>query len=989
MPINNRPQQDEGTLQSILKGKAIVNQRLAGQANPDFWKKDLTDKDYLRISAEGTKDIAPSRTLAGTAKDVAVTAAKGVVGLGEAAVGLADIPTLGRAGKAMEDYLGYDAGATQAFLGEFYSEPQKAAFSEVEKAKGFWDTTKTMIQHPSTIAHMAVESMPSMLGSAAMAKKILATGVLKASPVWNRILASAIGEGTVAMGAGAEQVRGQTKDGFLTAKQAATQVASGFGTGVFGVVGGRVAKKIGVDPDVFLAGGSDVTTKGVIKRIIGSGISEAAFEELPQSMQEQVWLNAAMDKPLMDGVAEAGAAGMLTGGFVGGVFGGLAKPTPKKEDTAKEAILDEGEETAKDILTKEPEVVPGIVPEETLAAEEAAAGITEEALEAAEPAEPVEEVAPKPKWVDDLGDDQLVERAGNLRKVKEEDLSDKQKSNLAMLQEEMADRGIVEKETEDAEGVRRKAKEAGERKELERKEKERIRIWDAEKNRLAAEKKKADEAEKIKIEKAKKEKPAKLAEMPRQQWEDLTKKEFEQLPLSDRNILAKKFPLLPKVIRGERAVSAKKAEEHDRRIKEEIAGVEAKQPMAELKKMAEEGKQVAEKFKDLPFVELSKRSNALQEKIDIKHNELDAQGVSEKNQDKDPALSKLYKERIAYDTAASIKGYEGAKQIVQNELGDIPYKSLYVSVDSILSEIYSLSDSTIGGVYAMSKYTGEALSDNAGTIKKLGKDISKLLFNKDFPQSDFFATMESSISGLTQKGKERYIKEGLSKAKGIHGKIKQFFLEKPLKPELAELPATETAEKAIEAEGIPKSAPKAAEPVESPEKEKIDFGEYPIYLTADSVQEMVGFKSLAKQQILDWGEWRSNILKKDLKAAREKEVFAAGRPAWDIKAAKKRKSEEVKKLLSQRKALEKFIKFRKKFVHAKLPGAETVTEPAAAPEAVPEFEGVDISKIIVEVEAIREATGETIKVREAADAAMESIDKDIETYYFLLNCITT
>ena len=41
----------------------------------------------------------------GTAKDVAITVAKGGVGLGEAAVGLADIPTLGRVGKGMEKYL--------------------------------------------------------------------------------------------------------------------------------------------------------------------------------------------------------------------------------------------------------------------------------------------------------------------------------------------------------------------------------------------------------------------------------------------------------------------------------------------------------------------------------------------------------------------------------------------------------------------------------------------------------------------------------------------------------------------------------------------------------------------------------------------------------------------------------------------------------------------------------------------------------------------
>ncbi|OEU69107.1 MAG: hypothetical protein BA863_04060 [Desulfovibrio sp. S3730MH75] len=510
--IKNRSKQDEGTLQSILRGKSIVDQRLAGRANPEFWKKGLTDKDYLRIGTEGTKDISPRRTVGGTAKDIAITAAKGVVGLGEAAVGLADIPTLGRAGKALES-IGYDAGATQEFLGDFYSEPQKKAFSEVEKAEGFWGTTKAMLQHPTTIAHAVLESGPQMLGSAAMARKLLATGILKASPAWNNILAAAIGEGVVGMGATAEGIRTQTKDGLLTAKQAAASVASGFGTGIFAIVGGRISEKLGiVDPDTFLAGGSNVTPAGLMKRIIGGGISEGAFEELPQSMQEQVWLNAAMDKPLLDGVAEAGAAGLLTGAAMGGGFGALAgREAPvTPPETAKDILVDETkkEETAKDILTKEPEVAL----EETLAAEEAAAGITEKALAAAEPVKEVAlEPTPAPKWVEALADNELSKRAETLQETeKERGLSEKQKNNLGMIQEELVDRGLAvgkKKEAEDAKRIRREAEEAGRREELEQREKERIRLRDTEKDRLAAEKKKADEAEKEIIDRRKEERP--------------------------------------------------------------------------------------------------------------------------------------------------------------------------------------------------------------------------------------------------------------------------------------------------------------------------------------------------------------------------------------------------------------------------------------------------------------------------------------------------
>lgn len=516
MPIDNRNRDlsGDGTLESILKGKAIVQQRLSGETNPDFFTKSLTDDDYIRIGQAGTKDIE-KRTIAGTAKDVLISGAKGVVGLGEAVVGLADIPTGGRVGKAMEDYLGYDSGATQKFLSDFYSDAQKASFSEVEKAQGFFDTAKGMLKHPSTIVHALVESGPQMLGSAAMARKLMATGILKASPAWRGILAAAIGEGAVSAGSTAEGIRTQTEDGLLTAKQSLISVASGFGTGAFAVAGGRVASKLGIgDIDVFLGGGSTASSRGIIKRIIGGGITEGAFEELPQSMQEQVWLNAAMDKPLLDGVAEAGAAGLITGAVMGGGFGAMqGRIEPKKKETAKDVLLDETPEEkdvrAKDILTREPTP---IEPEgaESLAAEEAAAGVTEEALKAAIPEEVavVEEAAipekvAAPEWIETLPDAELSKREETLRKVEKEiGLSDKQKKNLGMIRQEQTDRGIMPVEPKEV--LRdRKEEERLARAERERKEPGRPvpepkpSAEEIEAGRIL-EKKKADEAKRIK-----------------------------------------------------------------------------------------------------------------------------------------------------------------------------------------------------------------------------------------------------------------------------------------------------------------------------------------------------------------------------------------------------------------------------------------------------------------------------------------------------------
>ncbi|EKE01591.1 MAG: hypothetical protein ACD_21C00093G0001, partial [uncultured bacterium] len=75
--------------------------------------------------------------------------------------------------------------------------------------------------------------------------------------------------------------------------------------------------------------------KGFIRQVVESGISEGVFEELPQSIQEQMWQNFATDKPLTDGVGNAAALGMLSGAAMGGVGGGYnavigkqSPPTP-------------------------------------------------------------------------------------------------------------------------------------------------------------------------------------------------------------------------------------------------------------------------------------------------------------------------------------------------------------------------------------------------------------------------------------------------------------------------------------------------------------------------------------------------------------------------------------------------------------------------------------------------------------------------------------
>lgn len=269
---------------------------------------------------------APKRSAVDVIRDVGVTALKGAVGLPQAVVGLADIPTGGRVGKFLEENVGYRPGETQEMLAGLYSDAQRAANAKVQDADGFVDTLKTAIDNPSTIATTIGESLPQMLGGAAVAR-----GITTLAPKVAPWIAGALGEGVIGAGSAASQIREQTEDGLLTPKQSLAAAASGAGTAVLGAAGGKLSQKLGIgDIDTMLAskaGGSlppGKTAAGFVKAVVGGGISEGAFEELPQSVQEQMLQNYALDRPLTEGVGNAAAMGLLSGAAMGGGAGGYS-----------------------------------------------------------------------------------------------------------------------------------------------------------------------------------------------------------------------------------------------------------------------------------------------------------------------------------------------------------------------------------------------------------------------------------------------------------------------------------------------------------------------------------------------------------------------------------------------------------------------------------------------------------------------------------------
>lgn len=266
-------------------------------------------------------EMQVERTLAGTARDVTVTALKGAIGLPQALTGLASLVTGGYAGKAVE-WLGVDFEEAQRILDQNYSPAQRQANAAVRESEGFFAALGAMLSNPSTIATTVGESLPQMVGGAAIGRTLL-TMAPKLAP-W---LAAAFGEGIMGAGSAAEQFRSDDDEGLLSARTTFASLGSGAGTTLFGAVGGRAAQRLGLaDIDTVLTqrgvplGDAQRVQTAFITAIGKAGVSEGVFEELPQSVQEQLWQNWGNGRPLGEGVGRAAAMGLVAGLATGGGF---------------------------------------------------------------------------------------------------------------------------------------------------------------------------------------------------------------------------------------------------------------------------------------------------------------------------------------------------------------------------------------------------------------------------------------------------------------------------------------------------------------------------------------------------------------------------------------------------------------------------------------------------------------------------------------------
>lgn len=251
--------------------------------------------------------------------DPLTAAAKGVlVGVPQAAVGLARLATLGLADPVLDpvaDQLS-DMGKR---IDKSYSPEHQQQAQEVAATKGFFPTIGAYLSRPGLLADTIVEQLPSMYAGGKAGQ--LAAGGKGA------VAAGAVGEGLITAGQNVEQIH-EAAGGQSTVGQKLLGGLSGATTGMITHGAGKLSAKLGItDVDTLMAGGGRGT--GKLLPSVGKGmLSEGVLEELPQSMTEQMWTNTALDRPLTEGVSEAGAAGLVLGSAMGGGAQLLNRPDP-------------------------------------------------------------------------------------------------------------------------------------------------------------------------------------------------------------------------------------------------------------------------------------------------------------------------------------------------------------------------------------------------------------------------------------------------------------------------------------------------------------------------------------------------------------------------------------------------------------------------------------------------------------------------------------
>lgn len=293
-------------------------------AKPVQNKPLVADVEGFQFDPSTAKAV--NKGFSGHARDLGASLMGGLAAVPDVAVGIADLYSGGRAGKAIDNLSdNFKLGEAQKHWQDQKTDMAKVQSQEFADAEEVVDKTKVALSNPSMLANAVVESLPSMAvgGLAGRAVNVASKGAIGAAA------SGAIGEGAVMAGSQAEGIRQQTDNGLLTGGQTAAAAATGVAGSLFGLLGGRIAQKLGFDDvDNMMANGvsreatehavKDVPLSSIPKSILMGAVSEGILEELPQSLSEQALQNIALGKDWYENLDDAAVMGTLAGMAMGG-----------------------------------------------------------------------------------------------------------------------------------------------------------------------------------------------------------------------------------------------------------------------------------------------------------------------------------------------------------------------------------------------------------------------------------------------------------------------------------------------------------------------------------------------------------------------------------------------------------------------------------------------------------------------------------------------
>lgn len=298
----------------------------------------LTDDEFFArldavagVKQEAAEKPKESAGVLRTAGDLGLKAAQGVVGLGQAAIGLGNLATGGLVGKGMRR-AGYDPERTNQAIGEYLSDSQKESDRKVQEADGFFGTAQAMLENPRSIIGGAAQSAPGMLlgggMTSAVARRI---GAAAAAPLGGlqTPAGQAAAKAAVEKAAGRLMLTGSSAEGVQAAGQIAEKaeregrgwgdyvlpsVGAGIGTAAIGRATGKL---MGDSETAIFSGAKSAAAKGSLPvRVVKSGASEG-IEETLQSGQQQSMENIALGKEWDDEIDKAMGQGLVVGSAMG------------------------------------------------------------------------------------------------------------------------------------------------------------------------------------------------------------------------------------------------------------------------------------------------------------------------------------------------------------------------------------------------------------------------------------------------------------------------------------------------------------------------------------------------------------------------------------------------------------------------------------------------------------------------------------------------